>query len=496
MQVVLLGGALAYVVVFLVTALLRLGYPYPLEPTEPASLAEVGRILSGQPLYVPPTLDYVPVVYGPIYFYVCALVAELIGPTFTALRLVSLLASIGSILVVFGLVQRETGSRLAAAVAAGLLAGSNAFAETAMDIGRVDALFTFFVLSAVLAARIGSLRTGRSRWLTLGGSGVLMGLAVFTKLPTAAAPIALGILVGVTLCLGKKVVAVAAGLCVSAGLILGQLRLQSGTWATWYLWDLPGQHAIARELVGRFWFVDVLPRFFVSLLLGPVFLLGLAARGDRSALFFYTPAFLSIVGVAWASRSGGGGAQNVLLPAFAVLAILLGLGLHEGLRGFAGTSGQTSTFRGYLVAVCLIQFALLVYDPRVTVPYRLDRVADEELAAAVSALPGPVFAPAFGGYTTSAQGQQPLMGAVDELTGGFGGSMTAEGIRWRADLDRALKQHYFRYVLLETRDCCLKDTVVAAGYVEKGALIRQEDNFYSWKAARTPEAQLYAAPEV
>ena len=134
---VLVIGAGAYIALFMGTALLRLGYPYPLEPTKASSLSEVGRILSGQPLYVAPTLEYVPLVYGPIYFYVSALVARVLGETYVPLRLVSLLASIGSLALVFRLVQRETGSARAGLVAAGLLAAANPLAETAMDIGRV-----------------------------------------------------------------------------------------------------------------------------------------------------------------------------------------------------------------------------------------------------------------------------------------------------------------------------------------------------------------------
>ncbi|MGI9149879.1 MAG: hypothetical protein ACR2IK_25600 [Chloroflexota bacterium] len=127
-----------------------------------------------------------------------------------------------------------------------------------------------------------------------------------------------------------------------------------------------------------------------------------------------------MVGVAWAARAGAGGAPNVLLPGFAVFATLLGLGLHEGLRKVAGSSLRARTFQGYLLTLCVVQLALLVNDPRVTVPYRLDRVADDELAAAVSSLPGPLFAPDFGRYTTSSQGLQPFLGAVDELVGTFG----------------------------------------------------------------------------
>jgi len=492
----LLASAAAYIVLFGVTALVRLGYPFPLEVTEPASLGEVRRILAGQPLYVAPTLDYVPMVYGPIYFYLSALVATIAGATFAPLRLVSLLASLGSMALVFCLVQRETCSRGAGLVAAGILAASNPFGETALDLGRVDALFMFLVLASVYVARLGTLRIGgRARPYLLSASGALLGLAAFTKLPEAAAPIAVGVFIGIALIVRRAVIAFVLGACASAGLVLLLLRLQADPLATWYVWDLPRQHELGRELLGRFWFSDVLPRFFVALVLGPVFLLGRAAREDRRALQFYTPALASIIGVVWASRSGGGGSQNVLLPAFAVLAILLGVGLHETMRQFDGSSTRARTFQAYLMGLCLIQLALVVYDPRAVVPYGTDRVADQKLAAAVSALPGPVFAPDFGGYTTPAQGQQqPIQGAIDELFGGFGGRMTTEGMAWRADLNQALRQRRFRYVLLETHDCCLTDAVKASGYIDKGALIPESDDFYAWKAARTPEAQLFVAP--
>jgi 4-amino-4-deoxy-L-arabinose transferase-like glycosyltransferase len=491
----LVAGAGGYIALFVVSALLRLGYPYPLEPTEPASLIEVGRILHGQPLYVAPMLDYVPLVYGPIYFYLSALVASLTGLTYLPLRLVSLLASAGSIALAFLLVQRETGSRGAGLVAGGLLAASNPLSETAMDLGRVDALFTFLLVAAVYVARIGTLQTGLVRPYLLGGSGVLMGLAAFTKLPEAAAPIAVGILIGLILTVRARAIPFVLGACLSAALVLVLLRVQTGPWATWYLWDLPRQHTLGRALIGRFWFTDILPRFFVAIVLGPVFLLGQGVRGDRRPALFYAPALASIIAVGWASRSGGGGAQNVLLPAFATIAIMLGLGLYEGLRQFAGTSIRARTFQGYLVGLGLIQLALLIYDPRVTVPYGADRMADEKLAAAIAALPGPVWAPNFGGYTTSAQGQQPLLGAVDELTGGFGGGITAEGQQWQANLSQALQERRFRYVLLETHDCCLTDTLKASGYISRGALIPESDDFYAFKAARTPEAQLYVAPD-
>ena len=63
---------------------------------ETPSIQAVRRILEGQPLYGPPSLDYVPALYGPLYFYVAAGVARVLGPSLFALRLVSLLATVGS----------------------------------------------------------------------------------------------------------------------------------------------------------------------------------------------------------------------------------------------------------------------------------------------------------------------------------------------------------------------------------------------------------------
>src|SRR5215813_5331333 len=59
---------LAAIATYLVTALLRLTYPFPLEYLESNSLVEVQRILSGRPLYAAPAVGYVPDGYPPLYF--------------------------------------------------------------------------------------------------------------------------------------------------------------------------------------------------------------------------------------------------------------------------------------------------------------------------------------------------------------------------------------------------------------------------------------------
>ena len=50
-------------------------------------LVQVSRLLAGKALYVPPSIDFVPLIYPPLFFYASALIAKIIGLGFGALRL-------------------------------------------------------------------------------------------------------------------------------------------------------------------------------------------------------------------------------------------------------------------------------------------------------------------------------------------------------------------------------------------------------------------------
>jgi len=92
-----LGAALlglAAIATYLVIALFRLSYPFPLEYLESNSLVEVQRILTGHALYAAPTAGYVPDGYPPLYFATSAAAASMLGLSYLPLRLVSLVSSL------------------------------------------------------------------------------------------------------------------------------------------------------------------------------------------------------------------------------------------------------------------------------------------------------------------------------------------------------------------------------------------------------------------
>jgi 4-amino-4-deoxy-L-arabinose transferase-like glycosyltransferase len=133
----------------------------------------------------------VPTIYTPLYFYVSALAARLLGPSLLTLRLVSLVASIGSAALIAHLVWRETRSRPASLVAAGLFVCSTALAETSLDLARVDALCLCLLLAGLDLARAADLaRPPRAAWLSL-AAGILVGLTILTKQTAVALAVVL-----------------------------------------------------------------------------------------------------------------------------------------------------------------------------------------------------------------------------------------------------------------------------------------------------------------
>jgi hypothetical protein len=343
-------------------------------------------------------------------------------------------------LLIARLVHRETSSFGAPAIAAGLLAACYPFSGTSLDLGRVDALFTFFLLGGVAVAYSETLRSPR-RWYVFAASGCLIGLAGLSKVPSAAALVTLAVVLYLVATARGGVLAYLGGLVITIVAVVFLLRVQSGPWPTWYLWDLPSAHDVEEKFLGRMWFGDLTPRMTLPLLLGPVFVLAHALRRNRRPVLFYGLVMPALLGVSWASRSNAGAALNVLIPAFSVLAILLGLGVHATLRQIGGESVRARAFQAYVLAVCIAQFLLLAYNPRLVVPYRSEQWAAERLAARVLALPGEIFAPGLAGYLLgSEKADQPYPSALGELTGAYGGPRNPEGVRWFAALREALAQ--------------------------------------------------------
>lgn len=373
--------ALLPICFYLAVALRQLGYPYELEWMEGGAVEMVDRVLHGQALYTPPSIHYVAYTYTPLYFWVSAGVARLTGIGFLPLRLVSLTASLGVLGLLYAIVRRRGGGRVAGLVAAGLFAATFQVGGAWLDIGRVDSLFLLLCLATVRAAQR-AWEGGLADGLLVGS---LAGGAVLTK---QSAMVAVGPLLVVLLVRRRRAGAGAvAATALTAGLPSLVLQLSSHGWYWYAVFTELTHQALRSGAAQRFVVVDVLGKVGLAAgLAGAGLLLGRrpGGRGDR---LLWAAVALGFVGTAFLSRLHSGGGRETLLPAYAAIALLAGLGFDGLCRRAARRAFVVRT--GLLVLLSL-QVAHLLRDPARLLPTAADAAAGGHLIRQIAATPGDV----------------------------------------------------------------------------------------------------------
>ncbi|MGD0700348.1 MAG: glycosyltransferase family 39 protein [Trebonia sp.] len=364
-------AGLAAICAYLFVALSRLGYPFAVESLEGNSLVEVHRILAGQSLYPAPSAGYVPDGYTPLYFYVSAAAARVLGVSYLPLRLVSLVSSLACFAVLARLVQRETGSIAAGVGAAGVFAATYFATGTWFDIARVDSLF--------LALSIGGLHAAR-RMRGTGGAiaaGMLLAAAALTK----QTGLAEGVVVTAVLLAGPRrrlgcVTAIAEFAVL--GISTLALRLTGGGWYTYYVFKQMSEHSL---IASNFdWFGKALLTMMGLAVCAA--LIG-ARRVPRELLAGC--AVLAFEGCAAMVKTGG--AINDALPAFLAVALLAGLAL-------GGSSPRWVTAAAGLLVLTQSIILLAGFHPSQAIPASADRAVGERLIAGMRAFGGDVAVPA------------------------------------------------------------------------------------------------------
>jgi 4-amino-4-deoxy-L-arabinose transferase-like glycosyltransferase len=448
MRLLLLLTAIFFIGLYVYVALGRLVYPFELEWMEGGSLVQVTRILDGEPLYVRPSFEFTPYIYTPLYFYFAAALAAVLGPGFLPLRFVSFAASLVTLALIYVLLKREGASWLAASAAAGLYAATFALSAAWFDVARVDSLLIMWMLLAVYLMRRG---TRYSYAL----AGLVLGLAWFTKQTALIVLIVMG---GYSLlCNWRNGVLLLGGAAALIGVGSAIWNAASGGWFSYYVFDLPRTHALIlsmRTVIG-FLFVDILLLLPVACWFGLWWFLWPAQSTFKLATrSFYAATALAWIGLAFMGRANPGGFPNVLMPAFAILAVLFGLGLELAAQVKMQLAPKHSVwFQLGVYGVALAQFAALLYPVPKMLPRERDWQAGEELLTLIRTTPGEVYVP-YHGYLALRAGKKAYAHpvALDELYGTFGAQPVAE---WPAVYDQmqsALTNHRFNLVIQDQRD--------------------------------------------
>jgi len=432
----------AYLIVYLWMAYYRLRYPFDLEWIEGGMVNQVQRLLQGQGMYVAPSIHYVPFLYPPVYFYFSALAAFLFGIGLFPLRLVSFIASLVSFTTIFLIVRAETKNDWAAILSTGLFAAAFRVTGAWLDIARVDSLFLTFWLVFLYVVR------GRKSLGLAVLAGILAALAYLTKQTALIACVP--VLAYLFWSNWKYALTCLAAAALTIGLITLVMNLASAGWYSYYVFGLLSQQTqwLPQEFLS-FWKDDLLVHVPIVILFAAFFLLA-RPKQDRSSILLWLSILTGGLAASFVTRVKIGGYENVLLPAYAVLSILFGLGLGGMLKTIKPLQGDT---RGRLESLihfaCLIQLVLLFYNPFAQIPTKADLQVGNALVKTLSEVKGAVFLPdqsylpALAGKSTYANNS-----AIWDVL--RGDQQTKGKAILTADIDNAISQQSFDEIIIDS----------------------------------------------
>jgi 4-amino-4-deoxy-L-arabinose transferase-like glycosyltransferase len=339
-----------------------------LDWVEGAALVQTNRVLLGQKIYVEPSAAYIPLIYQPLYFYIAAAFTKLLGFSLAPSRLLSILASCGCILMIFFITRKATGFSFPGVISAGLFAATNGVVWTWFDFAKVDMLYVFFSLLGLFFLMQADIRSAIL-------AGIFFTLSFFTKQSALIIILPAFIFYFLVNRRLSLLFMVTIGLLTSAGILL--LNFDSNGWYFFYVYTLPTFHRLDTNPVQIDYVVTSILEP-ILLFIGVVFIsiiidLKKFIRDDRHYYFFFGLASftlpLSIIGAL-----SIGSTRNAFIPAYALIAIVCGIGIQFSQEKIAALISGNVRFIGsiLLIAICLMQFSLLQYKARPYVPSTQD----------------------------------------------------------------------------------------------------------------------------
>jgi hypothetical protein len=182
------------------------------------------------------------------------------------------------------------------------------------------------------------------------------------------------------------------------------LHVTTNGWFTMYVWEFPFRHVWAQEIWVNFWTHDMFGNLPIAFT-GAVLLVAWQMLRWRQESLFWPAVFVGVIGAAYRSRLQTGGWDNVLLPAYALTAILLGMAAGKLVEAaHRGSIPYKAFAEAAVYAGCFIQMALLGYDPGAQLPRAADRAAGEHLLKVIADVPGDVLLP-YHGYLPTVVGK-------------------------------------------------------------------------------------------
>jgi hypothetical protein len=382
LPLLLLGGEAFFHLVQVIAQ--RAAYPFELEWMEGGVLLQVLRVVQHQPLYGEPSLDFVPALYMPLYYYFSAISMAFLGENLFALRAVSVAALAVIFLLVFLLAKRMARSNVAGVLAVLFCAAMYPHTRFWFDLARVDTLWVMWLMLAWWCLLCWREQPALRAAFVCAFVSVL---AFSTK--QASLFLLPFVLLTIVSWLGWRAVVAFLAFSAAIGLpLLCVLIVGTGGKFWFYTMQMASTHGVT--LFGWRRFAEIVlwsvPSF---LLLLPVFfwLIGKAWR-ERAGWFFLTAGFVFLSGL---SRAYAGAFFNVLMPMYVCLAVVGAVVVVLLLDKFSALrSVVVGVLSVFVVTVLSLDISRFRYDPATQLPTERDTVATQFLLDKLRAVEGSV----------------------------------------------------------------------------------------------------------
>ena len=297
--------------------------PFVFDWGESAGVDQINRILSGSILYSQPALDFAPLVYTPLYYYLAAGVSALIGNSLLSARLVSFVAAVLSVFMINRIIFKETDNQLLAWISGAAYLACFALSNGFYDLARVDSVYVLMVLITFIAIQEANDKLGY-----LAG-GILLAIGFFIKQSFIIVFFPLMIY----LFLKRRNqfwLTVTAGIAGSVIPVFLFNRL-SDNWFLYYIFELPKEHGYSFISALNFWVGDTFKPLGLLITFSLLFLFAyrifkgqilpfsgkngiqISYLESRDRWWYYVLFFAGAAAASWITRSSNGGGANNLM---------------------------------------------------------------------------------------------------------------------------------------------------------------------------------------
>jgi hypothetical protein len=392
LRLILWSMAAGSTLMFLTLASRRLFYPLELDCIEGVMMDHVVRLSQGQPIYVQPSLSFIPLAYMPTYPAVVSLLARVFGPDFWEGRLISVLAVAGTVALMIKIVRSETESWTLAAAAGAIYLMGFGLTGSCFDVARPDSLMLFFALAGLAMLRFS---TGQSGAV---GAALFLALAFFTK--QHAAWFVLAALLHLLVNERHRVLVFLLWSAVFVGGGFTVLSYWLGPWFSFYVLDVPAHWShlsgpriltyLGERLMGT-----------LGVLAGAAVLsLALQVRPWRGRDGLWVWVGLAGIGSGLLATLDPEAYRHVLMPTLLAFSILGPISLHRiATEMTASRTTQLKPTLGVMFGVLALQFLPLVYPMSSHFPRPHAAEARAQFVERLKNRPGTVLVPYHGFYS-------------------------------------------------------------------------------------------------